>query len=64
MGQKRKFFSVWRWFALTMLIVVFAGSVSVKRVVHAKTGTVIPKLKSKKEVSLKEGGSSKVKVAG
>lgn len=64
MGQKRKFFSVWRWLALTMLIVVFAGSVSVKRVVHAKTGTVIPKLKSKKEVSLKEGGSSKVKVSG
>lgn len=64
MVQRKRKFCPYRHTFVGILLLVFMGSVFVKGEVYAKAGGITPKLASKKQVSLKEGSSSRVKVSG
>lgn len=64
MNQRKRSFFICRCVLVSILVVMFANSVFIKSGVYAEPAKTIPKITSKKKISLKEGNSYKVKVSG
>ena len=64
MNQRKRSFFICRCVLAFILVVMFAEGVFIKSEVYAEPARTIPKITSKKKISLKEGNSYKVKVSG
>ena len=64
MNQRKRSCFICRCVFVSILIVMFVNSVFIKSEVYAEPASTIPKITSKKKISLNEGNSYKVKVSG